>query len=220
MREDGGALRGRELLEDVGDVGGMELVEALVGHGQLDLRQVAVEQVHVVPRDERLRQLRAHERGEPAHEALKGRRDAAQDAAGTHFGAEQAQLVARLGQLQVVDAHDLHALRVDDLLVQEVSVEQDLVGLQVAESDLGRRDVEADFLLAERVDVLAPRQHERCLVGAEERERRHAREDLPGGDRDIAYGSDLGAGLVDDRLAEHLREVEHGAPPKVGRWRA
>ena len=64
--------------------------------------------------------------------------DAAQDAAHAHLGAEQAQLVAGLGELEVVDAHDLHALRVDDLLVQQVAGEQDLVGLQVAEADLGR----------------------------------------------------------------------------------
>ncbi len=57
--EDRGALGGGELLEDVGDVGRVQLVQALVGDGQLDLREVAVEQVHVVPRDERLGQLGA-----------------------------------------------------------------------------------------------------------------------------------------------------------------
>ena len=117
---------------------GCSSCEALVGDGQLDLREVAVEQVHVVPRDEVLGQLAAEELARSSRRRVSSAgRDAAQDAADAHLGAEKTQLVAGLGELEVVDAHDLHALRVDDLLVHQVAREQDLVGLQVAEADVG-----------------------------------------------------------------------------------
>ena len=58
-----------------------------------------------------------------------------------NLSAEKSQLVARLRELEVVDAHDLHALRVDDLLAHKIAREQDLVGLEVAEADVGCCDV-------------------------------------------------------------------------------
>ena len=74
-------------------------------------------------------------------------------------------------------------------------------------------DVERDVLAVELGDVLAPRQHERRLVGTLERERRDARKDLAGGDRDVVDGADLVAAGVDNRLAQHLGQVDHGALP-------
>ena len=47
----------------------------------------------------------------------------AQDAARAHFRAEKAKLGSRLGELEVVYADDLHALRIDDLPVHEVARE-------------------------------------------------------------------------------------------------
>ena len=52
--EHGGALLGVELLENVRDVGGVKFVEAPVSDRQLHLREVAVEQIHVVPGDDLL----------------------------------------------------------------------------------------------------------------------------------------------------------------------
>ena len=54
------------------------------------------------------------------------------------------------------------------------------------------------------------------LSGPDERERRHAREDLAGGDGDVVDGADLLAGGVDDRLAQHLGQVDHGFPLPPG----
>ncbi len=98
-------------------------------------------------------------------------------------------------------------------LLMQVAREQDLVGLQVAEADVGGGDVEGDALAVEVVDELAPREHERGLVGPLERERRDARKDLAGRDRDVVDGADVLAGGVDDRLAQHLGQVQHGALP-------
>ena len=70
------------------------------------------------------------------------------------------------GKLQVVYAHDLQALRVDDLTVHEVACKQHLVGLQIAEADVVRFDLQGDAVVVECVDVLAPRDHERNLARA------------------------------------------------------
>ena len=98
-------------------------------------------------------------------------------------------------------------------LLMQVAGEQDLVGLQVAEADVGGGDVEGDALAVEVADVLAPRQHERGLVGPLERERRDARKDLTGRDGDVVDSADLLARGVDHRLAQHLGQVQHGALP-------
>ena len=81
---------------------------------------------------------------------------AAQDAADADFGAEQAQLRSGNGELQVVYAHDLQALRVDDLAVHEVACKQHLIGLQIAEADIVRLHLQGEAVLIELIDVLAP----------------------------------------------------------------
>ncbi len=170
MLEDAGALRGAELLEHVGHIGRVEFVETLVGDREAHMREVAVEQVHVVPRDEVLGEVPADETGDGPGDALERRADTAEDAAHAHLGAQKTQLVGGLGELEVVYTDDLHALRVDDLLVEQVSGEEDLIRLQVAEAEFGTRNVQLDVVVFERADELAPRKHERGLAGAGERE--------------------------------------------------
>ena len=82
--------------------------------------------------------------------------EAAQDAADAHLGAKQAKLGAGYGKLQVVYTHDLQALRVDDLAVHKVACKQHLVGLQIAEADIVRFDLQGEAVVVEFVDVLAP----------------------------------------------------------------
>ena len=66
--------------------------------------------------------------------------DRAHQTAGANFGTQQAQLIfARHGKLDVVYAHDLHALRVDNLLVEHVAGEQEFGRLQVRKTDFGGR---------------------------------------------------------------------------------
>ena len=81
---------------------------------------------------------------------------AAQDAADAYLGAKQAKLGSGYGKLQVVYAHDFQALRVDDLAVHEVACKQHLVGLQIAEADIVRFDLQGEAVVVEFVDVLAP----------------------------------------------------------------
>ena len=144
--EDPRALRRRELLEDVGDVGRVQLVQALVGDRQLDLREVAVEQVHVVPRDEVL--VRAGRRracATPRDERARAR-------ARCRAGCRATPTSAPSSRSWLRDSESLRSLTRTTFmpwvsticLFMQVAREQDLVGLQVAEADVRRGDVERD----------------------------------------------------------------------------
>jgi hypothetical protein len=131
-------------------------MSALVSDRELHLRQVPVEQVHVVPRDDVLRHGLPEETEGAGHRTFQCRRDSADKAADSNLSAEKSQLVVRFRKLEVVYPDHLHALRIDDLLVEQVPVEEDLIGLEVAESKVGPRCVECDLFEIERVYVLAP----------------------------------------------------------------
>ena len=107
-----------ELLDDVGYVGRMHVMQALVTHGELDLRHVALDELHVVPRDETLLERMPESRRDGVDGLLEMRRDAEEQATDARLGTEQAQARRTIGKLEIVDAHDLHALRVDNLLVE------------------------------------------------------------------------------------------------------
>ena len=92
LREHLAAQARVQLLDDVGDVGGVQLVERLVRDGQLDVGQVAVQQVHVVPRDDALGDVASEGVGHALCQRLDRRRQRAQDAAHADLGAQEAQL--------------------------------------------------------------------------------------------------------------------------------
>ena len=155
------------------------------------------------------------------HEALEGRRQRAQDATHAHLGAQQTQLAgARVGQLEVVDAHDAHATRVDDLFVEQVTGDEDLVGLQVGEADVGGGNGEADLVVIEGLDVLAPRDHERRLAGALEGQRGDAGKDLARGNAEVVDDANLLAVDVENGVAQKLGQVDHTCSfvlaPRIG----
>ena len=109
MFEHVGALLRIELFENVGDVCRMKFIKTGVGDGKLYVGEVAVEQVHVVPRDDLLIERLAKELAQLERYAFDPRSQPAQNATNAHFGTEQAQLRTRGGKLEVVYAHDLKA---------------------------------------------------------------------------------------------------------------
>ena len=187
-----------------------------MGHRQLHLGQVAVEQIHVVPGDELLVHLLVEELRHVHDGLFQQRMQPAQDATHAHLGTEQAQLRAGLRELKVVHAHDLKALGVDDLAVHKVAGQQHLVGLQVAEADVVGVHRQRDAVVVEGVDVLAPRDHERHLAWTLECQAGDARKHLAGGNGQIGDGSDLLARGIHDGFPRHLRQVEHGFPLLFG----
>lgn len=127
-----------ELLDNVGDVSRVQLAKRLVRHRKLDVFSRTVEQVHVGPGDDVLAERFAQVLHKALDDMLEGGADRAQQTTGANFGTQQTQLIfARHGKLDVVDAHDLHALRVDNLLVEHVAREQKFGRLQVRKTDFG-----------------------------------------------------------------------------------
>ena len=105
----------------------MHLRQAFVDDLQLDApRRVGLEQIDVLPGDDAWRnpvEQRPH--GERWHQALREAPDGAAraDVDGQH--AQDDVAVDRGGvELYVVDADDLAAMHVDDLLIQQITLEQ------------------------------------------------------------------------------------------------
>ena len=126
-----------KLFDNVGDIRGMHVMQALVAHGQLDLRHVALDELHVVPRDETLLERMAKRGRDCVHHLLEMWRYPKEQAADARFGTEQAQSGGTIGKLEVVYAHDLHALGVDNLLVEQVTGKQYLGRLQIGKANVG-----------------------------------------------------------------------------------
>ena len=126
----------RQVFDDVRDVGGVELREALVRDLQLHApRWIGFEQIDVLPRDHARRHaIEKRPQGEARDDAFRQPPDGAARANVDGDDVERDVAVDRRRiDLHVVDAHDLAAVDVDDLLVEEVALEQEeAVGRAVA----------------------------------------------------------------------------------------
>src|SRR6185312_13707493 len=135
-------------LDEVGDLGGVELGELRVGHAQADGRDVADERLDARPVEELAgRDVGAERLGQQAPQA----------AAGAGVDADDPPGAADEGELDLVGANEARALDVDQLTVEQVALEQDLLGaplevaqveLRLAQHDPARADVR-DALHAE-----------------------------------------------------------------------
>ncbi|EEZ61145.1 hypothetical protein HMPREF0762_01220 [Slackia exigua ATCC 700122] len=160
MAEDFGALAGIELLENIRDVGRMKLLEAFMRDGQLDFREVTIEQVHVIPGNDLLFYIYIEEPADTDDGLFQQRMQAAQDPADADLGAEQTQLRAAGRDLQVVHANNFQALRIDDLLIEQIASEKDLSRLKIAEPDVERLGIQDHLVVGVIFDILAPTDHE------------------------------------------------------------
>ncbi len=180
---------------------------------ELNLLRAALKQVHVRPRDDVLAQWLANSLSHAAHHALQRRMNCTQQATRTHVGAQQAQLIfARGRKLDVVYAHDLHALRIHNLLIHDVAHQQQLRRLQVREANIGGRILEVHAVVVKVIDVLAPRNHKRSFGRTLERQRGYTRKDLARGDTKVVDDAHLFACRVNYRQLEHLGKIVHSAP--------
>jgi hypothetical protein len=82
---------------------------------------LGLERLDQMPRDDPAREPPAGEPDDALGQRLGA--DATQLAAKPNVGANQAKLPIDVGELEVVHAHDLRAVGVDDLLVEEISGE-------------------------------------------------------------------------------------------------
>ena len=184
----------------------MQLFQARVADGELNLGKVAVEQFHVVPRDDAFVDALAERLGDAAGGFFHPRSQAAQNAANAHFCTKKAQLRSGNRELQVVYAHNLHALRVYDLPIEQVARKEHFGRLKVAEADGGAVDFQANALVfVEAVHVFTPRDHERRFARSQECQAGDAREHFAGLDGQVGYGTDFFTICINDGFAEHLR---------------
>jgi hypothetical protein len=130
--EDGLALGGGQVFENIGQVGGVHLGQPLVLDAQLDAaRRIDLDDVDKLPGNaaegELAREL--FQRG-ARQQALE---DAAEGAAQPHLDLGHAQQVSRALahplQIDVVDADHLAAVNVDDLAVDQVLLQVEVIAL-------------------------------------------------------------------------------------------
>ena len=168
-------------------------------------------QVDVLPRDHARRNLleqRAQREG--GHDPL-ARAAGCAPRAPTSTATTSSSDVAvdrRRVELDVVDAHDLAAVDVDDLLVEEVALEQQ----HAVETRVNARQPDGIAVGAharpEHLDRFG-RQHA-LAVGRPDDQIRDARRMILRGDRDFAHASSRGAAGVADGRAEQFGERDKG----------
>ena len=144
---------------------------------------------------------------------LEKRMKAAQNAAHANFGAQKTQLRARRGELQVVNAHEFEALRVDNLLVEQIAGKQDFIGLQITEANVVRLGIKTNFVFRKTVDVLTPTNHERRAAGAFKRQRSNAWKHLARGNSEIRHNTELFSRRIVYGITQHVGQVEQSLPP-------
>ncbi len=210
--EHGLALGGREVLDDVGDVGRVEAREAAVRDLELHAaRRIRFEQIDELPRD--------HARRNPVEERAEreGRDQAPGEAPDRAARADvdrddvqhDVAVHGRRVDVDVVHAHDLAAVDVDDLLVEQVALEEqgavrrrvDRPGRQVG-GGADARAAEAAHDAARHGAVVPPR-----AAGADDQER-DAGGVVLGRNGDLAHASPDDAGGVAHGCAEQFGECD------------
>src|SRR6201996_9301298 len=140
--ENGLALGGCEFFEDVRDVRRVQLGEAFLAYLEADAaRGIAVDDVDAAPGDESRRDT-VHDavdgaRGQPLQQPASGAAESDFDVLDEQGGGVTGWTILCPGKVDVVDAHDLAAIDIDDLLVEQVAFEQQCVA--EAGDRMGRR---------------------------------------------------------------------------------
>ena len=106
----------REVADDIGQLRRMQAREALARHRQPHVRGIDVgNRRDVVPSDQRTRNAVQQVWRKPA------RAEPPQEAREADVGRDDTQRPAGIGDLKVVDAHDLAPVDVDDLLIEQIA---------------------------------------------------------------------------------------------------
>ena len=123
--QDAGPVARRELVDDRRQVGRVELGQAGVRDAQPDRGDARLDRVDVLPVDVALRGRQAQVAGHDPVGALDP--EPAQQPGRPDIDRDQVELAVDVIEAEVVDAHDLAPVDVDDLLVEQVGAQPDLV---------------------------------------------------------------------------------------------
>ena len=190
----------------------MELGEARVRHAQLDRGDAGLDRVDVLPVDVALRGRQADVAGQDAEGTLDA--EPAQQPGGPDIDRHEVELPLDVVETQVVDAHDLAAVDVDDLLVEEVGAQLDLVRalLEGGDVDLVGRQPATGGIEGGNG---RPGQEDPALVRAQDQPG-HGRIAVAEGDDEIVHPAERHAIGVEHGSADGLAQVEHGYHLTVG----
>ena len=135
----------------------------------------------------------------------------AHQAGGTDVDGHEAEPTVDLVQTEVVDANHLAAVDVDDLLVHEISAQEDLVGplLELLDVDPGRGELSAGSV--ERPDG-APWQEDQAAIGLDH-QARHGRVLVLDRNDEVRDLANLLVVPISNRPADRFAQVEHPGPP-------
>src|SRR5688572_13805856 len=157
-----------------------------------------------MPGDDPARQLLPRDAYDALRQALGA--DATEQPAEADVGTDEPQLAVDFGELQVVHAHDLRAVRVDDLLVHEVAREAQRLLRQLRVGD--RVEATAQPEMPDLLRQLVPADYSLAARGGEDRPL-HRRELALRDDREVSELRDLGAIRLDHASMLDVREVRH-----------
>ena len=190
----------------------MQLGEARVRDAQLDRRDAGLDRVDVLPVDVALRGRQPDVAGQDAERPLDP--EAPQQAGRADVHRDQVEHAVDIVETEVVDAHDLAAVDVDDLLVEEVGAQLDLVRALL---ELGDVDGRGRQPAAGRVEAgdRRPRQEDVAPVRAQDQPG-HGRIAVAEGDDEIVHPAERLACGVEHGSADGLAQVEHGYHLTVG----
>ncbi len=210
---DAGPIAWRELLDDVGDIGGVQRGERLVGDAQLEARDARLNRIDVLPFD-----VVFDRKAKGARKALAGtgQSEPAEDSGQPHVDGYQPESPPHRGELDVVDAHDLPALHVDDLLVLQVEPEADLIRTLLEVGDVDARGMQARTALVDRIDI-GPGQEDVAIAADTHDNAGDRRVLLAKGHDQIADPAEWRAVQVEHRLADELAQEEHGTTTSLSR---
>ena len=184
----------------------MELGKARMWDPQLDRGDRGLDRVHVLPVDVALGHRQAQVPSEGPVAAFDAQ--APEEARGADIHRDQVQDALDLVESQVVDAHDLPAINVDDLLVHEIRVQQDLVRALAEATHVDRRGPEARAAGIDPIDR-RPGQEDPAAV-RRDHQASHGRVAIADGHDQIRDLPDRVLAAVKHGQADRLAQVEHG----------
>ena len=204
--QDAGPVARRELVDDRRQVGRVELGQAGVRDAQPDRGDARLDRVDVLPVDVSLRRRQPQVAGQDPVRALDP--EPAQQPGRPDIDRHQVEPAVDVVEAQVVDAHDLAPVDVDDLLVEQVGAQPDLVRplRETGDVDGGARQARAAGI---EPGDLRPGQEDAPPIGRDDEagDRRVAVAD--GDDEIVDLAQRLPVG-VEHGSADGLAQVEHG----------
>jgi hypothetical protein len=218
--DDALALGGREFFHHFGKIGGVEVFELLVGDAKFDAAKgIGLDEIHKFPADGTLGEFAlefANEvrRSEALEQPTNGAGNTDVDLGNAEF---DVFVGGNLGEIDVVDAHDLAAGGINDLLIEKILLDREpgFVGLVSSEDTFVDVEINAAW---DGFGDLVVTGNEGLETAAGDQEMGDAIGLLGGLDEKFTDSADIVGGGVISGSTHEFGGVEHGVDPFCRRW--